>query len=127
MTGVIYLEEGCILRESVLAIRFSKFMYIIDITFTKLGLIRYISHLDLLRLFGRALRRANLPFMSSLGFNKRPEIKIKRALKLGIESVNEEAQFILKEEVTLESFKKRLEEELPEGIRINPVRERKVI
>lgn len=100
-------------------------MHIVDVTFTKLGLIKYISHLDLLRLFGRALRRAGLPFMSSLGFSKRPEIKIKRALKLGVESDSEEAQFILKEEIAPERFKEKLEEQLPEGIRIKKICQRK--
>lgn len=96
-------------------------MYIVNITFTKLGLIKYISHLDLLRLFGRALRRAGLPFMSSLGFSKRPEIKIKRALKLGVESESEEAGFVLKEEISSERFKNKLEGELPEEIRIKKI------
>lgn len=84
-------------------------------------MIRYISHLDLLRLFGRALRRADLPFAVSQGFSKHPKIAIKRALKLGIESENEEAGFKLSQEVFPEEFRVRLEKELPQGIRIKEV------
>ena len=97
---------------------FSTMGQAVYITFTKSGLSKYISHLDLLRLFGRALRRAGIPFEVSKGFTKRPMIVIKRALKLGIESVNEEATFILSKPLSLEEFKQRMQKQLPEGIMI---------
>ena len=87
--------------------------YAVSITFTKNGESRYISHLDLLRLFGRALRRAGVPFEVSKGFSKHPMISIKRALKLGIESENEEVKFILSKEMPAEEFKQRMQEQLP--------------
>lgn len=92
--------------------------YAVRVVFSKLGLSRYMSHLDLLRLFGRALRRANLPFEVSEGFSKHAKIVIKRALKLGVESESEEATFRLRQEIGCEEFAKRLQQELPEGIRI---------
>lgn len=90
--------------------------YALSIIFTKKGESRYISHLDLLRLFGRALRRAGIPFEVSKGFSKHPLISIKRALKLGIESESEEAKFILSKEMPAEVFKQRMQNQLPEGI-----------
>ncbi|OGX30862.1 MAG: hypothetical protein A3G37_02845 [Omnitrophica WOR_2 bacterium RIFCSPLOWO2_12_FULL_46_30] len=90
--------------------------YVLSVIFTKNGSSRYISHLDLLRLFGRALRRAGIPFEVSKGFSKHPMISIKRALKLGLESENEEAKFILSKEMSAEEFKQRMQEQLPEGI-----------
>lgn len=92
--------------------------YAASVVFTKLGEMKYISHLDLLRLWARALRRAGLPFALSLGFTKRPRISIKRALKLGLESENEEAEIILREEVPADVFVEKLQGELPKGIRI---------
>lgn len=92
--------------------------YTASVVFTKLGEMKYISHLDLLRLLSRALRRAGLPFALSLGFTKRPRISIKRALKLGLESENEEAEIILREEVPASMFIEKLQGELPEGIKI---------
>lgn len=89
-----------------------------NIVFTKTGQMKYISHLDLLRLWGRALRRAGLPFALSQGFSKHPKVSIKRALKLGVESENEEAQFLLREEVSANMFMDKLQAELPGGIRI---------
>lgn len=96
--------------------------YKISFVFTKCGLIKYISHLDLMRLFSRAARRADLPLKLTQGFNPHPKISIKKALKLGIESENEEASFLMDNFIDLEEFKIRLQKQLPEGIRIKDVK-----
>ena len=96
-------------------------MYKVNFTFTKLGLMKYISHLDLMRLFMRAMRRADLPLKITEGFSPHPKLSIKRALKLGIESDNEEAAIVLKEIIGLEEFRHRLQKQLPEGIEIKDV------
>ncbi len=93
-------------------------MYKINFTFTKTGTMRFISHLDLMRLFMRALRRAELPIKMTEGFSPHPKISLKRALKLGLESENEEATFTLREAINHEDFENRLNNQLPEGIRI---------
>jgi len=77
---------------------------------------RYISHLDLMRLFMRAMRRADLPLKMTEGFSPHPKFSIKRALKLGLESEDEEASVVMKEPVVPEDFKDRLQKQLPEGI-----------
>ena len=82
---------------------------------------RYISHLDLMRLFMRAMRRAGLPLKMSEGFSPHPKLSLKRALKLGIESEHEEASIVLKFPVTPEDFKNRLQKQLPEGIQVQDV------
>lgn len=79
---------------------------------------RYISHLDFVRLSYRALRRAELPYILTKGFNPRPKISFGRALKLGVEEGQVEATFFLCQEIRLEEFKRRLEEQLPSDIRI---------
>jgi radical SAM-linked protein len=82
---------------------------------------KYISHLDLMRLFMRAMRRADLPLKITEGFSPHPKLSIKRALKLGIESENEEATVVLKEQINTDDFRNRLQEQLPEGIKIKDV------
>ncbi len=82
---------------------------------------KYISHLDLMRLFMRALRRAELPLKITEGFSPHPKFCIKRALKLGVESDNEEASIVLTEKINPEEFKERLQKQLPEGIIIKDV------
>lgn len=82
---------------------------------------RYISHLDLMRLFARAMRRAELPLKMSEGFSPHPKLSLKRALKLGVESEHEEASIVLRFPVELDDFKNRLQKKLPEGISLKDV------
>lgn len=74
-----------------------------------------------MRLFMRAMRRAGIPLKMTEGFSPHPKFSIKRALKLGLESDNEEASIILRIPVALEDFKNKLQAELPEGIEIRSV------
>lgn len=52
-------------------------------TFGKGGALVYTSHLDLLRVWERSLRRAGLPLSYSRGFNPRPKLQLAAALPLG--------------------------------------------
>jgi radical SAM-linked protein len=96
-------------------------MYKINFIFSKKGLMRYISHLDLMRLFTRAMRRADLPLKMTEGFSPHPKLSLKRALKLGVESEHEEASIMLKFPVEPADFRNRLQKQLPEGIEIKDV------
>jgi len=85
---------------------------------------KYISHLDLMRVLTRAMRRAEFPLKLSEGFSPHPKLSLKRALKLGIESDNEEAAIaaiVLSLPVSPDEFKDRLQPQLPEGIEIKDV------
>lgn len=53
------------------------------ITFAKDGPIKYSSHLDLMRAWERALRRASVPLAYSGGYNPRPKLQLAKALPLG--------------------------------------------
>lgn len=92
------------------------------VIFAKTGLMRFISHLDLMRLFQRASRRARLPVALSQGFSPHPKIGFKRALKLGLESQDEEAIFQIEGWIKPVEFKERLQAQLPEGIQITEVK-----
>ena len=96
-------------------------MFEVNLVFSKTGLMRFISHLDLMRLFTRACRRASLPLELTQGFSPHPKISFKRALKLGLESENEEMKLYLKKEIEPRSLKKILQKQLPEGIFIKEV------
>ncbi len=93
------------------------------IIFSKSGALRFISHLDLLRLFHRASRRAKLPVAITKGFSPHLKISITRALKLGVESDNEEAYFYLSEKVPPSDFKDSMNMKLPRDIRIKKATE----
>jgi len=90
----------------------------IEIVFAKEGEMKFISHLDLLRLFGRACRRSGLPVLLSGGYSPKLKVKIKRALKLGVESRHEEAEFLTDGSIDSEEFKEKLQMQLPGGINI---------
>ncbi len=93
-------------------------MYKVNFIFSKTGMMKYISHLDLMRLFMRAMRRADLPLKLSEGFSPHPKLSLKRALKLGLESEHEEGTIALRFPVSPDEFKNKLQPQLPEGIRI---------
>ncbi|MBP7216937.1 MAG: TIGR03936 family radical SAM-associated protein [Candidatus Omnitrophica bacterium] len=96
-------------------------MYKIKFIFAKKRQLKFISHLDLMRLFMRALRRADLPVKITEGFNPHPKISIPKALKLGLESEHEEAEFSLVEYISEQEFQDRLQCQLPDGIELKSV------
>ena len=53
------------------------------------GDIRFISHHDLMRVLGRAARRAGLPVAMSEGFNPRQKISVLLARPVGVASESE--------------------------------------
>lgn len=79
---------------------------------------RFISHLDLVRLFQRALRRADLPVTITKGFSPRLKVSITRALKLGLAGENEEAVICLDEKAEPEKFMIAINEQLPDGVKV---------
>jgi len=90
----------------------------IEATFCKKGAMRFISHLDIVRLFQRAVRRAGLGVSMSQGYTPHYKISFERALKLGVESDGEKIIFNLDIWIEPEEFKRRLNEKLPEGVKI---------
>ena len=76
-----------------------------------------MSHLDLVRLFHRATRRAGLPVEVTKGFSPRLKVNISRALKLGLESESEEVVFYLEKDMAPQDMMEAVNRKLPEGIR----------
>ena len=91
---------------------------ILEARFCKRGILKYISHLDIVRLFQRAIRRAGLPVSLSQGYTPHYRISFGQALKLGVESEGENIAFTLDAWMKPEEFSKRINEKLPEGIKV---------
>lgn len=89
-----------------------------EIKFSKKGEMKYISHLDLMRLFQRALRRGRLPVSVTKGYNPHFKISIKNALKLGVESDKETAYFSLENNIEPSELIDGVNKELPAGVRV---------
>jgi radical SAM-linked protein len=95
----------------------------VRITFTKQNALRYIGHLDLHRLWERAMRRAGLPISYSQGFHPQPKISLAAALPLGFSSRNEVLDVRLNEDVATEDISARLTDNLPPDIKVLDVQE----
>lgn len=91
---------------------------IIRVRFTKTGYLKFLSHLDLVRLFTRSFSKAELPVKFTEGFNPHPRFSIGNPLSLGIESTAEYMEIEFTEEINPEMVMSRLNEVLPEGIKI---------
>lgn len=91
------------------------------IRFAKEDLVRFIGHLDLMRMLERAIRRAHFPVAYSQGFNPRPRMASASALTLGATSDWELCQLELERDVAdeeLVSAVQRLRTQLPRGLRV---------
>ena len=92
--------------------------------FEKTGNAAYISHLDLMRLFQRAFKRAGLPLTHTQGYNPRPSVSIALPMSLGAESLCELLDFDLEETYQdLENMRQRLNEALVEGVQVRQIYE----
>ena len=92
--------------------------------FEKKGNAIWISHLDLMRLFQRAFKRAGLLLTHGQGYNPRPQVSIALPLSVGIESSCELLDFDLDgASVPAEEIKDRLNRALVEGVKVLQVYE----
>lgn len=88
--------------------------------FEKTGDARFISHLDLNRVMQRAIRRAEVPVWYTEGFNTHPYITFANPLSLGFESRYEIMDTkLVDDDFSLVELIKKLNETLPEGIKIS--------
>ena len=79
---------------------------------------RFLSHHDLMRLWLRALRRAELPLRMSEGFHVRPKVSFALARGVGIASQSEWFEFELADWVNPDAVYRALAPRLPAGIAI---------
>lgn len=86
------------------------------INFTKTGRMRFLSHLELINLFYRALRRAEFPLLYSKGFHPLPKVSFGDPLPVGMESMDEYIDVEVEVIPDLRSLFERLKCEMPEGM-----------
>jgi len=91
------------------------------ITFSKSGALTYTSHLDLMRVWERSIRRAGIPLAYSRGFNPRPKLQLAAALPLGHTGEAELLDVQLERPISAEAFAKALVPALTEGLAISQV------
>jgi radical SAM superfamily enzyme YgiQ (UPF0313 family) len=87
-------------------------------SFTKTGAAAFISHLDLMTVFERALLRAGFAARFTEGFNPKPRLEFANPLSLGLESDEEIAAVDLHDFDGADAFIDRMNSGLPGGLRV---------
>ncbi len=83
--------------------------------------VKFISHLDLMRLWQRTLNRAGVPLAYSEGFNPHPRMSLAAPLPLGVTSEAELMDIVLARWSSPHSFTSAVSQQLPRGIEISQV------
>ncbi len=92
--------------------------FIYRIKFTKGEEVKFIGHLDVMRLFQRAIKRANLPVAYSQGFNPHQLLSFANPLTLGTTSEGEYGDFEMAEKIEPTLIMAELNKVLPNGVRV---------
>ncbi len=86
--------------------------------YTKTGPMRFLSHLEMIGLFTRAVGRSRIPIRFSRGFHPHPKFSFATALSVGVESWAEYLDMELSPDADPTDIGTRLNGALPEGVRI---------
>ncbi|MBD5396358.1 MAG: DUF2344 domain-containing protein [Lachnospiraceae bacterium] len=90
----------------------------VRIKFSKEGPIKFIGHLDVMRYFQKAIRRADIDIAYSTGFSPHQIMSFASPLSVGHESRGEYFDITLNSFTSEEDIKERLNQVMAEGIRI---------
>jgi radical SAM family uncharacterized protein/radical SAM-linked protein len=90
----------------------------LKISYSKQGHAKYFGHLELVKIFLRAIRRAGITVQFSEGFHPKPRISFEDPLPIGMESLDECFYILVAGNVKPQFIIDRLNEKLPGGIRV---------
>ena len=96
-------------------------MHRLRVTFSRGEELKYLSHLDVMRLWERALRRANLPLAYSQGFSPHPKISIAAPLPLGVTGERELMDIVIQRRISPYLVQKNLTSQLSKDMSITSV------
>ncbi len=88
------------------------------LTFAKMGEMRWLSHLELISAWYRALRRAGLPLAFTLGHHPLPKVMFHGALPVGMESLVETLDLVLTKSLPEEVVIEKVNLVLPSGLKV---------
>ena len=96
-------------------------MHRLRVRFKRKQEIKFISHLDLIRLWQRAFHRARIPLAYSEGFSPHPRISLAAPLPIGVTSEAELMDISITKWVSPHFFTAAVSQQLPPGIEISQV------
>ena len=88
------------------------------IKFSKQGYIKFISHLDMIRLFNRAFKKTGIHLEHSQGFNPHPKMTFGQPLSLGHTSIGEIIEIETRADFEPAEIQEKLQAAMPVGIDI---------
>ena len=91
------------------------------LVFTKLEQARFLGHLELMRMFIRAFKRADVKMVYSRGYHPKPKLSFTCALPVGTSSEEETLEIEISSTPNLLSLKDHINLQLPTGIRIKSI------
>ena len=91
--------------------------YSVRVKFSKVGSLKFISHLDLSRTMKAAFLRAKLPIWYTMGFNPHPKMVFSLPLSVGTASMCEFMDFMLTEKPDYDEVVRRLNASFPAELR----------
>ncbi|MGD8448770.1 MAG: TIGR03960 family B12-binding radical SAM protein [Desulfobacterales bacterium] len=90
----------------------------LKISFSKRGPAKYFGHLELVKIFLRAISRAGIPIKFSEGFHPKPKISFEDPLPVGLESLNENFYLSLRGDFKPQCIVDSLNKHLPKGLSV---------
>lgn len=90
----------------------------VSMDFEKTGPARFFGHLEMVQVFLKALRMAEVPMKFSAGFHPKPEIRFDDTLPLGMTSFCEVLTLETNRRLGLEGLHERINAFLPQGLKI---------
>ena len=93
-------------------------MYKVRLSFYKKGYAKFISHLDLMRMFQRIFRIADVDVTFSQGFNPHPKMSIAHPLPVGVTSNEEYLDIQVDSKPDYEELVNRINNAMPHDIKI---------
>ena len=90
--------------------------------FFKLYELRFLSHLEIVRTFQRAINRAHIPISYTQGFHPKPRISFGPPVPVSTEAIKEPICFGLSKKLDEKGFLNSLNKELPHGIKLIDIR-----
>ena len=93
-------------------------MYRIRARYEKRGRVKYLGHLEMIKVFERAFRRSLVSLKYTEGFNPHPKMSFALPSSVGFSSTGEYIDLEVTETVEMNKFIFDMNETLPEGLRI---------
>lgn len=95
----------------------------VRIKFSKEGPMKFVGHLDTMRYFQKAIRRASLPAAFSGGYSPHMIMSFAAPLGVGTESLGEYFDLELTETISTDEIVRRLNETMAEGVQVISARQ----